>query len=357
MVNVSKPEYADEDCFIFYRHQTAVRFLTNFGHVVTNLKVIGDEYQTKCINEIGVLIERYSPDSITELTLEKITENPIGKWKGPFHNLTTLKLHNIKQSKHMRIHTIFPNLRKLDIEQSGQPNVEFIGFHFLRLEHLRLAAELLPNDVHLKAFLSLNPQLQSFHTTSYFDVTLLTLINANLPNLRSFGVKNNCFGDMRDNGAVRFDNVTDFTLDVHHLPLMSGSNLQLFKFKQLQTIAVICDRLNVDLLDFVKENKQLTSVAILGTDPNYNQLIGLIQALPKLTKFHTRWANVRDSSSITTLMVNINPIDTIALAVSAANRDELVQRIPDTWRLVGDKRTRLEHVLTFTCQKGESRIW
>lgn len=346
---------SSEKCFLINDHQLALKFLKNFGHVVIALKLNGHNFTQGQIEEIGHHIDEHCSNSLRDLTLEQIDENPIVSWTNQFPKLKAATFRDTKkhQAKNLKIHEIFPNIQQLEIECDGNSSFDFIGYNFPHLECLKLMVPVLPDNTHLNRVLSLNPQLRSFHMNGYFDVKLLDFISKNLPNLRDFGVKYNLFGDSRAKNMVHFDDVTDFSLDMSNMPFGIGYNLHLFTFKHLKSIELICRDFNLDLIKFVKANDGLTTVKIFGTNPNYATLVGLIRDLPELKHIHAQWNSSKESCSVVELMYNINPIESITLALSEDKWDALMKTIPKKWRLVNDLCARHQHYLTFARDTSE----
>lgn len=346
--------FPDEYCFLINNHGTALKFLRNFGDLVSKLNIIGYGITQDQINEIGNHINTHCSQSLTELTLEKIKENPIAQWTNVFPKLESLYFQKTKETKQLRIHTIFPNLKRFEIERDQRSSFAFLGHNFPQLEHFKLDAGLMTENPHLKGALLLNPQLKSFHTDSRFDTKFIQFINKHLPHLLSLGIEYTSFGDSEVDETVHFEHVRDFTLNVFNMPPNKIFILRLFGFKQLETIELNCRILNEKLMEFIKQQKQLKTMKLVGPNPTYDDLVDLIQALPQLKEIHLPWVNADVSEGVVGILMNETPIEILSLELSSQNRDKLMVALPNNWRLVNDERTRYDHFLTFERVKGES---
>lgn len=348
-----KENYADH-CFLINRYETAISFLKNFGNVVTKLRIIGNSSEQNSIETIGHLINDHCSQSLKELTLENIEDNPMAVWTNKFPTLEIINFVGIKQSKNLKIHKLCPCLRKFQIVQDAQEqsHLEFLGYNFPYLENLKIDSPFLPNNPHLHRVILLNPHLKRLHMTGYFDIKLLKLIKEHLPNLQSLSLKYNLFGDSRSVETVEFENVTDFSLDIQHLTFNMGYNSQLISFKHLKSLELICRALNEDLINFIKSNKQLVTLKISQINSKYSELMEVIQALPELKEIHTMWIDVNQSNGVVQLMTNKNQIETITLEVNESDRSSLMTILPSSWRLVTDEQMQHKHLLTFARGKG-----
>lgn len=352
----SAPKENDADqCFLINRYESAIGFLKSFGHVVTKLKIIGNSSEQNYIDTIGQLISDHCSQSLKELTLENIENYPMAAWEKKFPKLEVINFVRIQQSNGLKIHKMCPRLRKLHIVQDAQeqPHLEFLGFKFPYLENLQIDSTFLPNNPYLHRVVSLNPHLRDFHMSGYFDVKLLKFIKLHLPNLQSLGLKYNLFGDSRSVETIEFENITDFSLDIQHLTFNMGFNSRLFSFKHLNSLTLICNSFNEDLMNFMKRNKQLVILKIIPINPKYGELTELIQALPELREIHTRWIDVNQSSGVVQLMATENQIEALTLEVNESDRQSLMTTLPSSWRLVTDEKMQHRHFLTLARGKGE----
>lgn len=349
-----KENYADQNCFLIDRFESAIGFLKSFGHIVTKLRIIGNSSEQNCIDTIGQLINDHCSQSLKELTLENIEENPMIAWKNKFPKLEIINFVNIQQSNGLKIHKMCPHLRRLNVVQDTQRHskLEFLGFHFPHLVNLKIHSTFLPNNPHLHRVVSLNPQLKSFYISGYFDVKLLKFIKEHLPNLQSFGLKYNLFGNSRNVETVEFENITDFSMDLQHLTFNMGYNSQLFSFKRLTSLELICHVLDEGLMSFMTKNKQLVTLKIMQMNAKYDELVELIQALPELKEIHTQWVDVNQSSEVVQLMTGANQIETIVLEVNESDRQSLLLAVPPSWKLVTDESKEHKRFLTFARSRG-----
>lgn len=345
--------YTDDFCFLINSRETTLTFLRNFGDQVAKLNVIGNGVTDNQINLISHYIHEYCAQSLTELTLEQIKENPIVRWTKIFPKLESLYFQKTKETKQLQIHTIFPNLKRFEIERDQRSSFAFLGYNFPHLEHFKMDAGLLSENPHVKSALLLNPQLKSFHTDSRFDMKFIHFINKHLPNLLSLGIEYTSFGDSEVDETVQFEHVKDFTFNIYHMPPNKIFILKLFGFKQLDTLDLNCRILNEELVKFIKQQDRLKTMKLVGANAGYDALVDLIQALPELREIHLPWVNPKDSGGVVGILTNETPIEILSLELSSQNRGSLMAILPDNWRLVNDERTRFDHYLTFEREKGE----
>lgn len=332
-------------CHLINGQASALKFLTHFGHMVTRLNVIGHNIDRAQFDEIGQLIDRHCAATLVGLRLEQVQAMPIGGWHNTFPKLERFALDRAREAQSLRIDTMFPRLRSLQIERS---RTACIGYHFPHLQHLTVDAGLLVENPHLMKALQLNPQIRSLRTDSPFNAQFLRFIGTSVPDLQSFGIDYTAFTDAAVDASVRFKNVQDFTLNAYNLPQSKHFLLHAFDFPQLTAVEIACRAFGGEMMAFLKKNVHLATVKIMETTPTYAEWTELMQALPQLKAIHTHWINGGQSAGVLDVMRNENAIETITLTTSTQGRASLLDALPDTWRCVGEKETQYEQILTFS---------
>lgn len=250
------------------------KLFKSFGTVISNVEITIYKNDRKIEKNTKDIINFISKNSLglKDLTLLVYDEYPFQSVNHAFTNVENLTLvgpYSNLASKTLQLNEMFPNLRRLDIENARIINQKCIKLPFNYLKHLQLNL-LYFNESNVKQIINMNQEIQSL-TVYQISMEFLQFLSINLPNLEYLEFTSSRYPSY--NGKIHFENVK-------YLKIWSTieefvRNVSFTKLLKLN----LCDHDYNDFpyawIDFIGRNDQLKSVKVHTWALNDNQVKSL----------------------------------------------------------------------------------
>lgn len=212
--------------------------------------------------------------------------------------------------------------------------------HYPHLTNFTLGSFVKDNDrnPHVHAFVRLNPQLRSFHTTMRKNASYIAFLNDMLPNLESLGIEIFLSNDVVPiESGTRFKNVKEFTLKLRFF----GEHYRAIgniSFDRLETFilddAFFSTGVKEDVIELILNNRNLRAFKASQCLTN-EQTLRLVNALPELEEISLDWASKKPvllTSIFNAKHPKLNRID-VSYFYDSAGIDWLTNIIPPAWQV------------------------
>lgn len=332
----NKYERENSSMVIIQNNHTIFPFLRNFGHLITNIQLLGQWVDADHVEEISVYIEQYCSATLTELDLDRTGTGLTTNTKKTFPCVVRLKLRFLADVNDLEINRIYPALEEFTIETNVPLNLSAAQF-YSNLKRLNLLEYLYEDDGGVRELLRLNPQLNALHLRRAPTFSLLKAINETSPNLESLSIGYRRQKTQPTNGeTVHFENIKHFSVRI--MERFGQSHETPITFKKLQTLEISTNRFHIPL-NLVQQNFELKSIALLSAIEKLAVRI-LNEAGPfrALEEIKMRLDDVEDTSNIRHIMDKFDTLKRIILIVSEFNGDAVdlnaIQAdFQDEWRI------------------------
>lgn len=230
--------------------------------------------------------------------------------------------------------TIFPRMTSLHLEYP-----EYFSFnqHFDGLQHFEMGGSASKSH-NFEQFFRLNPQLRSFQGQLIWksaDIHKYDFEQLTVKFLESYKFR----PESAQNITIHMKNVRKFSICTllegveFDSQLWTNDRLGMIQFEQLEAITVYAGRWFQDkLLEIITRNIGLKSVEV-GNTLDYDQIMMLVNALPKLTEF-TMGSSRRDSLDDVRQLLNGDRLNRIVISVFdewVYLYEELIDQVANKW--------------------------
>lgn len=256
------------------------RFLTDiltfFGHLIEIINVDYAYLYAFSIEQLNQIIDDSNLQSLKQIELKNCTENIFKSLPNAFKRAKGVRLIGTVNSDEINLKELFPEVRKLDINNLQGITPANIEHHFPHLQNMHVEGDATMDSPSFVQRIRLNPQLRILDISS-FSWQGLKQISELLPNLEKLTV----FyfeGEVQFDGNIHFPNLK--YLYLRELP------------RNIARIPITCTTLEelytnyVDLwFDVVIQNKNLRKISCGELTDGQFQRIG--DELSNLTELHT----------------------------------------------------------------------
>lgn len=311
---------ATNTTIIIGKFSTILRFLTDFGDVITRIYFSGFSYSPSERDQISRHISKYCSKSLISIDLEQAGGFLINGTTAKFTSLTEAKLRNDCHSYgNPQIHRIFPVLKELSLM-----------FTTTMMDEVTLT--------YLHDLLALLPDLRLFELNKTPSEQFLRSIEDISPNLQSLA-----FGYIPNDAElehIHFRNIRKLTLNILFFSLNEPIASCPFTFDHLQALEIITTKIAFIPVNLLAENLELKSLAL----PKLQNMEGLFELLTSIKDanhfdtFTVLWSRWMGSDCIMRLLNEYDQLKNITFIVwdgfeHSLNFDALLSLIPKSWDL------------------------
>lgn len=264
-------------------HQT-VWVLERFGHIFSHIQYSVIHFGAPDSLKVFESVDKYAVNSVKEITIFGFDTTAMSNWTYSFDsNVTQIKFGSFV-SDPIALNTLFPYMQHLTIGNIMQS----IAQHFPYLTGFVSKSGFRDDfDPGMDEFIRLNPQLREFHTSIRKNETYISYVNEMLPNLESLAIDIFIENGRPVQGRnIHFKNVKSFKMR-----LISMEPVQSFQrsvcnlsFDHLESYKIQGDAYidTADIIEMISMNQELTFFEAYQVYLSIEELIGLVQRLPKL---------------------------------------------------------------------------
>lgn len=320
--------------------------LKQFGHIFSFIEVhcssLGSYESRQLINHINM----NRPDALQEITISALSNYSIndGWLEHSFHSIESVTLNDLSFSTSIRLNRIFPSVEKLVLNNVAE--LPFIDSHFPNLINFSIL-QIFNDSIRaaLFKFIKLNPQLRYFGTTLPNDFYFyLQYVNEMLPNLEKLTIHNERSQTIlnRNNTVVRFRNIRKFALylsqidsenvAIHQiLPIIAFERLEIFEVSSALSNS---NSVN-ELIEIIRQNRQLKKVAIKKCELTYRQISYLVQSLPLINELAIDWYDSASLHEIRRFLMDDSRLQKIAVPIykHGWGSKHIFKLLPSDWKV------------------------
>lgn len=290
---------------LIVRRVLSLKFLRNFGHLISNLHVQFLTYHLDGVNVFAnynykliiIFLEylcEYGSKSIIRLSLEQTHIPLLMNIKVPLTSVKVLRIQRCRMEGLYLINTLFPNLHTLNLGENYYVPNSTIQCHFPTVKCLafnddwyRFYTKAFERD-DIEQLLRLNPQLEELkltinHSFNSFDMCkdkkIFQCFPDYFPHLKHLELNNVGFRGFEIPSGICFDHIEHLSLlstDFCQVPYFSVPKLKYLEVKDYQnfsrysktnehlpTLKVIAFN-NINVADFLKDNNLLMHIEELS---------------------------------------------------------------------------------------------
>lgn len=286
------------------------------------------------------------PDALQEITISALSNYSIndGWLEHSFHSIESVTLNDLSFSTSIRLNRIFPSVEKLVLNNVAE--LPFIDSHFPNLINFSIL-QIFNDSIRaaLFKFIKLNPQLRYFGTTLPNDFYFyLQYVNEMLPNLEKLTIHNEKSQTIlnRNNSVVRFRNIRKFALylsqidsenvAIHQiLPIIAFERLEIFEVSSALSNS---NSVN-ELIEIIRQNRQLKKVAIKKCELTYRQISYLVQSLPLINELAIDWYDSASLHEIRRFLMDDSRLQKIAVPIykHGWGSKHIFKLLPSDWKV------------------------
>lgn len=315
---------ATADIITIGKHSQILPFLRHFGHKITKIYFAGFSYNPTERHQITEAISKYCSKSLLEMELIETgghlmnaTETSI------FTKLKKLKVRDDKiLYENPQIHRIYPALKELSLALGSTTMTE-------------------QTITYIRHLLMTTPQLQSFETPKVLTYDFVQSIEVILPHLTSLaiGYVPNDLDDL-NNRTIHFNRINRLTLNLVFFNFANPIAPFPFTFTRLEALEIATTKIEQAPISLFERNIALKSLSF----PTLNDIDGLLTLLSQLRESHNievltlQWTRFMGSDNTRRLLNEFDGLKEMMFVVfdgmnHSANRDALLQMIPDQWNV------------------------
>lgn len=278
--------------------QIILRFLRNFGHLITKLKFIGNSsFSSDEKFAISEYIEKYCSQTLADIHLIESNSYLTNDAKRTFPNVLKVTISSFSQLNISQIHRIFPNMLELALTND-----------LLAISNTSTWKQLYNS-------LESMPQLRALSLSRIPSYDQLEFINKILPNLESLaiGYDPSDFPNSIERN-VHFANVRHFQVNV--LGGTQGITNDSFPvvFDQLATLEMKMNEFASIPIKCIEENVALTSLTLPFEIAS--RISNNIKELKHLNELKVKWSTDVNAADLMSLMNELNQLDCFTFIVS-----------------------------------------
>lgn len=245
---------SETEKFNIYTYPIVLRFLQNFGHIITKLEFEAAIYDKGEATIITQYVEKYCSTSLIEINCR---DYPLNKSNQSFEKVHVVDLEFSHEMTDFQIHRIYPYLAKLKLRMYNPvsdnvlaypcPYLKELDFHEIRDSK---------NASFITNFLRLNPQLQTIRLKTFVSFETLLVIRDKLSNLTSLTLAHRKNDFLQSKQIIHLPNVEHFTLDVIWYDLGDFERFPI-TFDNLISLEISSLALKGVMIDLIEQNKKL----------------------------------------------------------------------------------------------------
>lgn len=253
------------------------------------------------------------------------------------------------------LNKLFPEMQQLTVD-----GARYLSFLNQRFEHLTHFASLTPvRDIeNFQSFMELNPHLKNLKVQIDWNQQYLHKVSAALPNLQQLDVEfmypNSMFEPVTE--TVYFKNIQNLSLT------LSGVYDELSDIARNTLDSLVFDKLltfNMDtnmvfskdfLIDLICRNQDLHTVAIGHFELSYQQLVRLVESLPKLEKVTLVCLTSKEIHNIHRLLTEMRSTIKMVSVWTDSRGLQMLLNVSDSfeqWRMSHENVGEWERLVTF----------
>lgn len=355
--------------------------LKAFCHLFSRLTFNANYYYSKdlhLIQQIADVINNYCSNVPQTIAMELDTEN-LGF---SFENATNIKLGSPENYTATELNRCFPRMEELSM-RIGRPFT--LDHHLPHLIHFEVK-QMFYGQFDLKTFGEYNPQIRGITMKLPWDIEHLREINGIFENLEVLDIQvhrirkkspsiadtfGSLFGKSLTKPAkeIRFRNVKKFTINIsklyHYRHGVDYSfdiiqtdwirdKLSILKFDQLESFTFVTNSQTFveEQIDLITSNRGLITVDFSTISLNFEQMVRLVDNLPKLTQVTLKCYKAETIDDIWRLMEMETSLNVMHVVVNRERRETFLAltSLPRDWRLDIKQMTSSYH-LTFEQKK------
>lgn len=288
-VNSSVLQFQSNDNCVCPADKNVEPFFRHFGHLISDASInfLGDKH-----NDIEMMLQKYSADSLIGLDLEFFDENDFQCIRKPFAKLEKLQINQSALCRKLSdLNTWFPNIQRLELVYVKLSQPELLHVHFPHLKHLEIYSEEseLPFKA-IRAMLLKNPQLKSLSLLCDYDRDILESLSQNMFALDELALwaPDDRFSQFQDH-KIHFSSVKKFTLNARSSRGDFLVNIP-FTFDALEELTFDgFNQFEGQIIDFVMDSMAVKKLKLVPSIDDWDDLMAndlqtIIDALPNLSE-------------------------------------------------------------------------
>lgn len=325
---------SETEKFNIYTYPIVLRFLQNFGHIITKLEFEAAIYDKGEATIITQYVEKYCSTSLIEINCR---DYPLNKSNQSFEKVHVVDLEFSHEMTDLQIHRIYPYLAKLKLRMYNPvsdnvhaypcPNLKELDFHEIRDSK---------NASFITNFLRLNPQLQTIRLKTFVSFETLLVIRDKLSNLTSLTLAHRKNDFLQSKQIIHLPNVEHFTLDVIWYDLGDFERFPI-TFDNLISLEISSLALKGVMIDLIEQNKKITSLSLPLSNiwDLFASMISIrLRELSELELIRLWWSNEMTADDLSDLLDNAEKLKKIIFSTwSGVHTSDLFSKIPKEWQI------------------------
>lgn len=322
-IHINRPENGQQitnDDLYIDDFRSVLRFLRNFGHLITKLIFVGNNsFSSNEKLEISKSIVEYCSNSLKEINLIESESYLTNDADQTFPNVRNVALLSFSKLNISQIHRIYPNMRELS----------------LKYDLLVLSNSSIWKQLYISFRSSSTLRALSLSRVPSFDQ--LEFINNNLPNLQSlaFGYDPRDFSKSGDRN-VHFVNVRHFQVTV--LGGVQGVTNDSFPiaFNHLETLEMSISEFANIPVKLIEQNPGLRSLTVPFAIAS--RIVNNVRDSEHLEELTLKWSNDVNTGDLESLLNELGQLNRLTFIVldspeRMTNWYALQRTIQDAWRI------------------------
>lgn len=333
----------DQNVLRINHFDVAVRFLHSFGKLITKLEFHYDSFSEEEVQHINHHIEEYCAKSLIDLTAKNVKGGVFTGWRNVFERVENVEIYAMDQKSHLRLASVYPNMRSLNITQMKPIQIDVLTPDNLHLKHLTLnEVNINKSNAVLRELCETSQQLESLTTNKRLSIDDLSFINEKLPELKALDITThaNDFYNNPNNETIHFDIIQEFSLRWERGGAPLNTQFPLI-FQQLNTFSLYADEIQPQIIRFIAEHSQIKRLVMPSLELFYCiQMLTNESILPHLTEITMKWTATVSSHGIAVVMRNNDRLKGINLVVNGPEEyNALLRMVPAEWHLTSKQGT------------------
>lgn len=231
-----------------------------------------------------------------------------------------------------------------------------IGQYFPYLTHFQVY-EANPED--LRAFFSLNPQLESVRAPVFSNFVYLAEMYEMLPKLQSLGIDYEEASSVPVIDVIHLKNVKEFTLNLEKLhgdiTTNLAESLPLLKFDHLESFKLISYTESKKILfNWIAQQTQLTNLEFEKFDLTNAELLEVVQKSPQLKTLTVSCIDYETIEEIKQFLEEDTNLSTIVIGDKSARPTKFFKVIESSKNWTLESHAIRNFVIYLTCKRVES---
>lgn len=335
-----------------------VTLLTTQGNEIKSLTIVFTGLSTEEAVHITQLIETHSSFSLLELMLVNVADVDylISGAKRQFGHVKKLTIIRGSYVDNLRLNEIYPYVEKLYISLPKTAPISTLNRRYAELQKITFLTWN-EDNTNVVPLIKLNSKINSLVLDRMPSLPTLQTISDTLEKLESFEIQcylDKCIREFEHDGNVIFKSVKKFTLDMGSIGEHAPERIPI-TFDHLEALRIHTDTLEQVVVDYIKANDQLYSLALPSTVSAFeiSYLADIIKELPPVKQIELSWQPNWRESDVQRLMMNARALAIIKLKVADKTlRGDIDAALPNRWRIVFEKNIPNTKAVEFDIRKS-----